>query len=280
MINAPYHTYAHIERALGLASDPEELAVSARIMVQGYAGTSWRPQIALYWASGDWCGIGVSDYNFITSVNVYASQTEGFASYGGAGPNVYFYVRISLTSTSIEFSRSADGVSWTTLRTVSRPASYSGTPSLLIVGKGYGNGGFDQFGYTYPNPNLDNDYSASSGSFATSYIDDVLVLELREQYVVSGIFTSSIYDANFLATLKNIYWTATLPQGTSLTLQTRTGNTSTPDASWSDWSIIYMNSGESITSPKGRYIQYRAVLQTTDTVTPILQDVTITYVET
>jgi len=281
MINAPYHNYAHIERVLGLASNPQRLTVSARIMVQGYAGTSWRPQIALYWAPGDWCGIGVSNYDFITSVNVYASQTEGLTSYSGAGPNVYFYVRIELTSTSIAFRKSTDGVSWTTLRTVSRPASYSGPPSLLIVGKGYGNGGWSQGGYTYPNPNLDNDYLASSGSFATSYIDDVSVVELREQYALSGVFTSSIYDANFLATFKNIYWTATLSPGTSITLQTRTGNTSTPDASWSGWSIIYINSGEPIASPKGRYIQYRAVLKTTDaTVTPILRDVTITYVET
>jgi len=281
VITAPNNNYAHIERALGLTSDVQNLTVSARIYVQGDAGSSWRPQIALYWASGDWCGIGISNYDFITSANVYASQTEGFVYYGGAAPNVFCYVKMVLTFTSIEFSESEDGVSWTTLRTMLRPSSYSGQPILLIVGKGYGNGGFSQGGYTYSNPNMDNSYPPFAGSYMTSYIDDVLVTASHARtYMPSGVFTSGIWDANFTATWKNINWTATLPQGTSITLQTRTGNTSTPDASWSNWSSIYTNSGESITSPNGRYIQYRAVLETTDvTVTPILRDVTITYVE-
>lgn len=281
-ITAPNNDYAHIERTLGLTSDIQNLTVTARIEVPGDAGTSWRPQIALYWASGNWCGIGISNYNFITSANVYTSQTEGIVSYGGAAPNVFYYVKMVLTSTSIEFSESVDGVSWTTLRTVLRPSSYSGQPTLLIVGKGYGNGGWSQGGYTYSNPNLDNNYLPSPGSFMTSYIDDVVVTASRTQmYILSGVFTSSIWDANFTATWKNVNWTATLPQGTSITLQTRTGDTSTPDASWSNWSGIYANSGESITSPNGRYIQYRALLVTADaTVTPVLQVVTITYVET
>jgi hypothetical protein len=99
-------------------------------------------------------------------------------------------------------------------------------------------------------------------------------------YVPSGVFASSIWDANFIATWKNISWTSTLPQGTSIMLQTRTGNTSKPDASWSNWSSSYTNSGESTTSPNGRYIQFRALLVTTEaTVTPVLRDVTIIYVE-
>jgi N-acetylneuraminic acid mutarotase len=280
-ITAPNNDYAHIERTLGLTSDVQNLTVTARIDVQGDAGISWRPQIALYWAPGDWCGIGISNYDFITSANVYTSQTEGIVFYGGAAPNVSYYVKMVLTSTSIEFSESEDGVSWTTLRTVLRPSSYSGQPTLLIVGKGYGNGGFSQGGHTYPTPDLDNSLP-SGGDLVTSYIDDVVVTASRARaYIPSGVFTSSIWDADFIATWKNVNWTSTLPQGTSITLQTRTGNTSTPDASWSNWSSIYTNSGESIKSPNGRYIQYRALLVTTDvTVTPVLRDVAITYVET
>ena len=280
-ITAPNNDYAHIERTLGLTSDVQNLTVTARIDVPGDAGISWRPQIALYWAPGDWCGIGISNYDFITSANVYTSQTEGIVFYGGAAPNVSYYVKMVLTSTSIEFSESEDGVGWTTLRTVLRPSSYSGQPTLLIVGKGYGNGGFSQGGHTYPNLDLDNSLP-SGGVLVTSFIDDVVVTASRARtHMPSGVFTSSIWDADFIATWKNVNWTSTLPQGTSITLQTRTGNTSTPDASWSNWSSIYTNSGESIKSPNGRYIQYRALLVTTDvTVTPVLQDVTITYVET
>jgi len=278
-IQAFQHSHAHIEQQLGLVSDPIWLNVTARIKVSGDVGRTWRPLIAFYWAPGDWCGIGISGSEFITNLNVYSSQTEGFKSYAGAQPNVYIYVRIGLTLTSIQFSKSEDGAGWTTLRTETRPASYSGPPSLLIVGKGYGNGGWDQFGYTYPNPDLDNSFPSNLGQFGTSYIDDVAVIqEGGEKYASSGNLTSTVYDAGFIALWESINWTATMPPGTSIKLQTRTGNTSTPDATWSDWSDFYYASGEVITSPSGRYIQYRVVLQTNDPkVTPVLKDITITY---
>jgi hypothetical protein len=47
-------------------------------------------------------------------------------------------------------------------------------------------------------------------------------------------------------------------------LQTRSGNTETPDPTWSDWSPAYRNaSGDQITSPRARFIQWRAVLRST-----------------
>lgn len=278
-IQAFQHSHAHIERQLGLVSDPIWLNVTARIKVSGSVGRTWRPMIAVYWAPGDWCGIGISGNEFITNLNVYSSQTEGFKSYAGAQPNFYIYVRIELTLTSIQFSESADGASWTTLRTETRPASYSGPPSLLIVGKGYGNGGWNQFGHTYPNPDLDNSFPGNKGQLGTSYIDDVVIIKKDvEEYASSGDLTSTVYDAGLIALWESINWTATTPPGTSIKLQTRTGNTSTPDVTWSNWSNFYYASGEVITSPAGRYIQYCAVLQTNDpNVTPVLKDITITY---
>ena len=45
-------------------------------------------------------------------------------------------------------------------------------------------------------------------------------------------------------------------------LQTRTGNTETPDATWSDWSAPYSaSSGDQISSPRARFIQWRATLR-------------------
>src|SRR5262249_13193563 len=49
--------------------------------------------------------------------------------------------------------------------------------------------------------------------------------------------------------------------GSRIELFTRSGNTETPDDTWSAWSQAYTNAaGSSITSPKARYLQWRAVL--------------------
>src|SRR5919202_5458723 len=49
--------------------------------------------------------------------------------------------------------------------------------------------------------------------------------------------------------------------GDRIELYTRSGNTDPPDDTWSPWSASYSNAeGSSITSPKARYLQWRAVL--------------------
>jgi hypothetical protein len=57
----------------------------------------------------------------------------------------------------------------------------------------------------------------------------------------------------------------------------RTGSTSTPDGTWTPFNPV-ANSGDPI-SGTSQYAQYRAVLSTSDPdVTPVLEDVTLTYV--
>ncbi len=58
-----------------------------------------------------------------------------------------------------------------------------------------------------------------------------------------------------------ISWHGTSPAGSRIELFTRTGNTETPDDTWSAWSSSYPSAdASSITSPKARYLQWRAVL--------------------
>ena len=52
-----------------------------------------------------------------------------------------------------------------------------------------------------------------------------------------------------------------IPKDSKIELSTRSGNTETPDETWSAWSSPYTTpEGSAITSPKARYIQWRAVL--------------------
>ena len=99
------------------------------------------------------------------------------------------------------------------------------------------------------------------------------------QYAASGSVISSVFDAEEeVSSWGNISWNPTSqPSGTSLTLQTKTGNTPTPDGTWSDWSTPYTTpTGQAITSPVGRYIQYKAALSASDnSKTPTLTNVTM-----
>jgi outer membrane protein assembly factor BamB len=76
-----------------------------------------------------------------------------------------------------------------------------------------------------------------------------------------GTFTSDVRDAQTVATWGVIKWQGLVPAGTRVEVSTRSGNTKTPDDAWSDWSAPYATAeGSPITSPRARYLQWRAVL--------------------
>ncbi len=76
--------------------------------------------------------------------------------------------------------------------------------------------------------------------------------------VTEGTYVSPIRDTKFAGQWGVITWRGS----GKIELQTRSGNTESPDATWSDWSGVYKNaSGDQITSPKARFIQWRAVLR-------------------
>lgn len=76
--------------------------------------------------------------------------------------------------------------------------------------------------------------------------------------VAEGVYLSSVRDAKFYSKWGAITWRGL----GDVTLQSRTGNTESPDATWSDWSALYKNAaGNQIGSPSARFIQWRATLQ-------------------
>jgi len=76
--------------------------------------------------------------------------------------------------------------------------------------------------------------------------------------VTEGTYVSPIRDTKFAGQWGVITWRGS----GKIELQTRSGNTESPDATWSDWSGVYRNAlGDQITSPKARFIQWRAVLR-------------------
>ena len=112
--------------------------------------------------------------------------------------------------------------------------------------------------------------------FATS--NPGKVLRLSAARADKGTYTSDVRDAQSVATWGAIKWQGQAPAGATLEIATRSGNTRTPDETWSDWSKPYTDStGTQIVSPRARYLQWRAVLTATREQTPMLTSVTAAY---
>jgi hypothetical protein len=83
-----------------------------------------------------------------------------------------------------------------------------------------------------------------------------------------------------VSTWGTISWRGSTPAGTRIQLFTRSGNTETPDETWSTWSAAYSTpDGSAITSPKARFIQWRAVLSGSKGQNPVLTSVTAAYLQ-
>jgi hypothetical protein len=73
-----------------------------------------------------------------------------------------------------------------------------------------------------------------------------------------GSYTSEVHDAGMVARWGLVRWSQTLSGQGVISVQTRTGNTSEPDAAWSPWSTENTGAtGAQVTSPPGRYVQVR-----------------------
>ncbi len=97
------------------------------------------------------------------------------------------------------------------------------------------------------------------------------LFKLGNNTVASGSFTSPVRDASTVATWGRISFVG---EG-DVELQTRSGNTGNPDSTWSDWSAaIKTQDGGAISSPRARYVQWRATLKGVATK---LREVTVSY---
>lgn len=94
------------------------------------------------------------------------------------------------------------------------------------------------------------------------------------ELVAEGSYESPVRDAKLTATWGRIWWRGS----GNVELQTRTGNGERPDTTWSDWSSPYRNpEGNPISSPRARFIQWRATLRSGGTSPTWMEDVSLAY---
>lgn len=95
-------------------------------------------------------------------------------------------------------------------------------------------------------------------------------------YAPAGRFTSRVFDAGAVADWHSAAWDADLPEGTSLAMHVRTGDSALPGHSWTPWRRL-RRSGDRVAA-SSRHLQYRAELATSDPAwTPVLREVRVSY---
>ena len=105
------------------------------------------------------------------------------------------------------------------------------------------------------------------------------VFRLSSQRAAEGTYTSLVRDAQTVADWGTLSWRASVPADGRVDVFTRSGNTATPDDTWSTWSGPYVAAnGEEIKSPNARYLQWKAVLSGKSS-SPVLTSVSAAYVQ-
>jgi hypothetical protein len=95
-----------------------------------------------------------------------------------------------------------------------------------------------------------------------------------------GTFLSKVKDTDTVSTWGHVSWEGAAPPGTEVRIQTRAGNTATPDSTWTDWSTSATRAaGEPIRSENARFLQLRLTLAGRGGASPTVQAVAAAYLQ-
>ncbi len=118
------------------------------------------------------------------------------------------------------------------------------------------------------------------GEFLLATSNPGKLLSLGSRAGSTGTFASKVKDTETVSTWGRIRWEADVPAAAGLEIQTRSGNTATPDSTWSEWSPSYtQKDGDPIRGDRARYLQVRAILKGKDGLTPLVDSISAAYLQ-
>ena len=101
------------------------------------------------------------------------------------------------------------------------------------------------------------------------------LFRIGDALATSGTYESTVKDTDSVSSWGKVSWKS--GTGDSIEVSTRTGNTGAPDKTWSDWQMA--DASGAVSSPKARFIQWKAVLNSNGTRSPRLSSVKIPYLQ-
>ncbi|MFO8078885.1 MAG: SpoIVB peptidase S55 domain-containing protein [Armatimonadota bacterium] len=100
--------------------------------------------------------------------------------------------------------------------------------------------------------------SAGDGAVFAATANPGRVWRLDTGSVVEGTYASEAMDAERMSRWARLNWDATVPEGGALQIDARSGNSEMPrDGNWSAWTGDLTRSGQRLSPPDARYLQYR-----------------------
>jgi outer membrane protein assembly factor BamB len=118
------------------------------------------------------------------------------------------------------------------------------------------------------------------GGAALATSNPAHVFALDGTLAAEGTFVSKVKDTDTVSSWGRVSWEGTVPPGTEVRLQTRAGNTATPDTTWTEWSPpVTRAGGEAARSERARFLQLRVTLAGKGGATPILDAVAAAYLQ-
>ncbi len=106
------------------------------------------------------------------------------------------------------------------------------------------------------------------------------VYGLDRTLAAEGTYLSKVKDAGNTATWGRVSWEGGTPPGTLVQVQTRSGNTEHPDATWTDWSAPATRAaGEPIRSERSRFLQLKLTLSGKAGATPTVESIAASYLQ-
>jgi len=121
-----------------------------------------------------------------------------------------------------------------------------------------------------------------SGRLVVGTANAPTLVRVSEGYASKGTLVSKPLDARQIVKWGRLVWDANVPNGTKLTVATRSGNVEDEEAdTWDTWSAE-MNAtvAQQVASPGARFLQYRLTFESSDpSATAILRKLTAAWIE-
>jgi len=101
------------------------------------------------------------------------------------------------------------------------------------------------------------------------------LFRIGDTLATSGTYESSVKDTDAVSSWGKLTWRS--DDKNLIEISTRTGNTSVPDKTWSEWQPVDATGASA--SPKARFVQWKAALKSDGTKSPRLGSVKVPYLQ-